>query len=344
MRHHNTILLSVAMLSVAGLPAQDERKPDLAPRDTKQSQLQARDPIPLSDVLGAKVRLSPSAEERGEAASEHRAPDRPTGSIDDLIIDCKSGKVTWAVVSVGGLLGVGAKEVAIPASALKPSRDGDNDPVYDLSATEAELKALRAFDKDMLKKGDFAAILHAAESSWNKVRPDGTDPRPIDASGQRREIGTDGDTKDDMKNRDTHATLGSKLEGMTVCTSDAKEDSDSKERKDFGEVDSACVDLHTNAVTYLVVGHGGVVGIGKTRYLIPFGAVRTVLAADTSRPLVVVAKTATEMETAPKYNKPDKAFLTDESARSSCEFFGVEHGKSPETLGTKADKGYEKRR
>lgn len=331
--HHKTILLSITLLSIAGLPAQDERRPDPAPRDSKQGQFQARDQIALSDVLGAKVRLKPSTAERNEAAAEQRAPDRPNGSIDDLIIDCQSGKATWAILSVGGLLGVGAKEVAVPASSLMATRTGDKAPVYDLSATEAELKALRAFDKELAEKGDLDAALRNAESSWNAVRPDGTDGRPIEASGKRRETGVDGEATGDLQPR---AILGTKLEGMSVCcTSDGKD-------KDFGKVESACIDLPHNVVTYLVIGHGGVVGIGKSEYLVPLRATRTVTVGDDRKPTLVLVKTAAEMESAPKYAKPDTGFVTDENARSSCEFFGVEHGKSGESRGDKTDKSHDK--
>ena len=46
------------------------------------------------------------------------------GTVTDLIVD-NNGNVTTAVVSVGGLLGVGAKDVAVPFKELKvTSRDG----------------------------------------------------------------------------------------------------------------------------------------------------------------------------------------------------------------------------
>jgi len=46
------------------------------------------------------------------------------GTVTDLIMD-NTGTVTTAVVSVGGFLGVGAKDVAVPFNALKvTSHDG----------------------------------------------------------------------------------------------------------------------------------------------------------------------------------------------------------------------------
>ena len=67
------------------------------------------------------------------------------GTVTDLIMD-NTGTVTTAVVSVGGLLGVGAKDVAVPFNALKvTSRDGKDWLV--LNQTKEELKTAPAYDK-----------------------------------------------------------------------------------------------------------------------------------------------------------------------------------------------------
>ena len=67
------------------------------------------------------------------------------GVVTDLIVD-NSGTVTTAVVSVGGLLGVGKKDVAVPFKSLKvESRDGKDWLV--LNQTKEELKVAPAYDK-----------------------------------------------------------------------------------------------------------------------------------------------------------------------------------------------------
>ncbi|PNE10005.1 MAG: hypothetical protein CR217_16775 [Beijerinckiaceae bacterium] len=67
------------------------------------------------------------------------------GVVSDLIVD-SSGNVTTAVVSVGGFLGVGKKDVAVPFKDLKvASRDGKDWLV--LNQTEEDLKAAPAYDK-----------------------------------------------------------------------------------------------------------------------------------------------------------------------------------------------------
>ena len=57
-----------------------------------------------------------------------------------------SGNVTTAVVGVGGFLGAGKKEVAVPFKDLKvASRDGKEWLV--LNQTKEDLKAAPAYDK-----------------------------------------------------------------------------------------------------------------------------------------------------------------------------------------------------
>jgi sporulation protein YlmC with PRC-barrel domain len=46
------------------------------------------------------------------------------GKIDDVLID-KSGKITALMVGVGGFLGVGEKDVALPFSAVKSEKKND---------------------------------------------------------------------------------------------------------------------------------------------------------------------------------------------------------------------------
>jgi hypothetical protein len=72
------------------------------------------------------------------------------GDIDDLIID-RNGTVATAVIGVGGFLGVGQKDVAIPFSDLKISMRNGKDWLV-LNRTKDELKAAPAFDKKAEEK------------------------------------------------------------------------------------------------------------------------------------------------------------------------------------------------
>lgn len=67
------------------------------------------------------------------------------GSVSDILFD-KTGKIEAFVVSVGGLLGVGAKEVALTPSSFDviPDQNGKGD-VLKLSLNMDELKQAQSF-------------------------------------------------------------------------------------------------------------------------------------------------------------------------------------------------------
>jgi sporulation protein YlmC with PRC-barrel domain len=46
------------------------------------------------------------------------------GDVDDVLLD-KSGKVTALIIGVGGFLGAGEKDVAVPFSAVKNEKKND---------------------------------------------------------------------------------------------------------------------------------------------------------------------------------------------------------------------------
>jgi len=67
-----------------------------------------------SSIIGATVK---------NAAGEN------LGEIDELVIDSQDARIKAAVVSVGGLLGIGAKSVAVPWDKVKMGSDADRDTV-----------------------------------------------------------------------------------------------------------------------------------------------------------------------------------------------------------------------
>ncbi|MGE3484031.1 MAG: PRC-barrel domain-containing protein [Nitrospira sp.] len=67
------------------------------------------------------------------------------GEIEDLAIDELDGQVRYAVLSFGGILGMGEKYFAIPWEALSLS---DNKEHFALAVTEKELEKAPGFDKN----------------------------------------------------------------------------------------------------------------------------------------------------------------------------------------------------
>jgi sporulation protein YlmC with PRC-barrel domain len=67
------------------------------------------------------------------------------GKIDEIMIDVPTGRVAYAVVSFGGVLGMGAKLFAIPWTSF--TLDEDN-KCFLLNVPKDRLKAAPGFDKD----------------------------------------------------------------------------------------------------------------------------------------------------------------------------------------------------
>ena len=77
------------------------------------------------------------------------ADGKDLGEIDQLIVDTSSGKITHAIVGLGGVAGVGEKHVVVPWSELKFTRDGDTSVVMmERAKLEAAPRYTRDSDRD----------------------------------------------------------------------------------------------------------------------------------------------------------------------------------------------------
>jgi sporulation protein YlmC with PRC-barrel domain len=64
------------------------------------------------------------------------------GEVKDLVMDMNSGRVSYAVLSVGGFLGIGEKLIALPPGALKATDAGE---YLVLNADKAKIQAAPGF-------------------------------------------------------------------------------------------------------------------------------------------------------------------------------------------------------
>src|SRR5688572_31381652 len=80
--------------------------------------LQRADGIPRRQLMRPiTANVLSTAEVRSPAGED-------VGKIVDFMLDTERGSVVYAVLAVGGVLGVGAKMLAIPPQALKLDRNG----------------------------------------------------------------------------------------------------------------------------------------------------------------------------------------------------------------------------
>jgi hypothetical protein len=67
------------------------------------------------------------------------------GSIKELMIEMSTGKISYAVLSFGGFLGMGDQLFAVPWTALKLDTTNKR---FTLDASKEQLKKAPGFDKD----------------------------------------------------------------------------------------------------------------------------------------------------------------------------------------------------
>jgi putative membrane protein len=83
--------------------------------------------LPPEDVIGSKV-VTANGDDVGE--------------IEDLVV--VQNRERYAIVSVGGFLGIGDKDVAVPLDQLDP---GEDDTYYLAASTEEQLEQMPAYEE-----------------------------------------------------------------------------------------------------------------------------------------------------------------------------------------------------
>jgi hypothetical protein len=80
----------------------------------------------------------------------YTAANENIGEINDLIMNKELDNIV-AVVGVGGFLGIGEKDVAIPINDIQVVKDTDNALRLTVTASKEQLEALPAFDRTAMK-------------------------------------------------------------------------------------------------------------------------------------------------------------------------------------------------
>jgi hypothetical protein len=111
-------------------PSSSSSAPSAAPATVSTGDFNTKGDMAGSALIGAKVR-----NENNESI----------GKIDEIYVD-KDAKITTVVVSVGGFLGVGSKDVGVKWSDLTFGKDGKS-IVLTTSLNKDELKALPDYNK-----------------------------------------------------------------------------------------------------------------------------------------------------------------------------------------------------
>lgn len=161
------------------------------------------------------------------------------GKVHDLVLTTGLEGISYAVVSTGGLFGLGTQLHAIPWSAVQTSIDGN------LTVPISE----REFEQDRGFTGD----------NW----PSEGNPRWLSRSGERTEQVTYGMTTT-AEQRDIRQRRFSKVKGMKVM---------GPQDRDVGDIHDLVVATDTGRIAFAIVSFGGLFGLGEEYAAVPMGAV-----------------------------------------------------------------------
>jgi sporulation protein YlmC with PRC-barrel domain len=261
-------------------PARTERATDFSQSLTYQDYLKGED-LRASKLVGARVR---------------NAMGDNLGEIEEIVIPTRDQDDMLVIVSVGGVLDVGDKLVALPYDDLRVSPDGDT---FYFDRTEAQLKAAPAFTYEAQAEAQARSQRQverdtspAPTARADNDRPRTTEPRvtttePRVARTEPRVATTEprvAATKSSNVVLDVFDYRASDLIGATVL--DDRGESVAK-------IDDIVVSTEDDKL-HAVLAIGGFVGFGAKLISIPFDDLRITSADET--PQVRIAMTGEQLE------------------------------------------------
>jgi sporulation protein YlmC with PRC-barrel domain len=176
------------------------------------------------------------------------------GKIEELMIDLRDGRLAYVVMSFGGFLGLGDKLFAIPWQAFRLKL---HDHAFILDIPKDVLEKAEGFDKDNwpITSREWVSTVY----SYYGYQPYWQPRVPEEAKSQRmaRTRGTSSERENpDFLSADT-------LKGDKVVD---------KSGKDTGKIEEFMIDLQDGKIGYVVVSHGGFLGIGNKLFALPWEA------------------------------------------------------------------------
>src|SRR5262245_34617091 len=100
--------------------------------------------------------------------------DNKIGEIMDVLLD-REGKATALIIGVGGFLGMGEKDVAVPFNAVQITSKDNNKWYLVMNATKDSLKAAKGFKYD---RNAMTWIPEEASTTGGSPAPGTQPPRP----------------------------------------------------------------------------------------------------------------------------------------------------------------------
>lgn len=274
-----TIHFSLALSLLAPLPAAlaEDAMHGAKHTDTK-----------LKDVDAAKLSLLRASEIIGKDIYNDAGED--LGDVHELVLSGDQNKISYAVISFGGWMGIGDKLFAVPFTQLQ-HKSLEKDKIY-VNLSKEKLKNAPGFDKNAWPDktdSDYWKQVNQFYSS-SEVRRDGL---PTDDRAVERGRGVDPTVRDTTVNpgrtddRVARDATNSVNPGIGNARDDARQipwnrkvsqiiagaDVETPTGDNVGDITDLVIDRNGD-VRYAVMSHGGVLGMGDKLFAVPMSALR----------------------------------------------------------------------
>jgi hypothetical protein len=191
--------------------------------------------------------------------------------------------------------------------------------VLAVTVSQDHLVALKAFDAKKAKAQGLDDAMSAYATNWHSVvAPSAPEKAAEEASAAKAAANAK------HADKPVVAIAGTTMVGIParlMCASEIDDYPLYARSEDFGKVSNSVIDRANGMLVFVIVGHGGTLGFGKDQYLVPFTALR--LAKKDDATVLVVDKSAVEMASCVKYEKPAKGIVDAEAAKRCCATVGA---------------------
>lgn len=148
-----TALVLVAGSAMSAQPASQPREPSRRPQQDRllqqQDQPQERRATQPSRTEAAARGYQLIPTERALNADVVDAQEQNLGSLEDLVLDAGSGRIVQGIVSHGGVLGIGGKNVAVPWQSFQWDQEQEH---FVLGMNRQQLEQAPEFDRSQLSR------------------------------------------------------------------------------------------------------------------------------------------------------------------------------------------------
>jgi len=295
-----------------------------APADNRKGEVRQPDGTVLREGDTTTIRRTTEMQQRGDVSKDSMQTKRVSkcigeniygsdgkklGDIKDVVLDGNNNHISYAVLSYGGVMGMGDKLFAVPWGALH--HKGTDDKTY-LDVTSDSLKEAPGFDKSHWPDMADMKFRKSVDTFYHYERPDMTRTGTVDHGTMNDHAVTDRP----MTNRDANDQMSKGLYWTRRATEIKGANVTNNEKENLGEIKDLVVDKG-GRVHYAVLSFGGVLGIGDKLFAVPMEALTS--KADDQKFVLNVPKDT--LKNAPGFNENNWPDFADATFRSNVNQF-----------------------